>query len=65
MSAARVRGFRNSIQGNIVEETGAFTKFDTQTGSIVMGLNVQCGGKRHAGASPIREQVEPLAQAEL
>jgi long-chain fatty acid transport protein len=64
MSAAWVHGFRNSIQGNIVEETGAFTKFDTQTDSIVLGLNVQFGGKRRTGGTPIQEQVGPVAQVE-
>ena len=63
MSAAWVHGFRNSIQGNIVQETGAFTKLDTQTDSIVLGLNTQFGGKRHATATPVREQDAPLAQA--
>jgi long-chain fatty acid transport protein len=48
MTAAWVHGFRNSIQGNIKEETGAFSKFDTQLDSIVVGLNVQFGGKRRA-----------------
>src|SRR5262249_19375111 len=40
-TAAWVHGFRNSIQGNIVQESGAFSKFDTQLDSIVMGMNVQ------------------------
>ena len=46
LSAAWVHGFRNSIQGNVVERSGAFSRFDTQLDSIVMGLNVQFGGKR-------------------
>ena len=50
-SLAYVHGFRNSIQGNVVEETGAFSKFDTQIDSIVLGLNVQFGGKRPPGES--------------
>jgi long-chain fatty acid transport protein len=63
MSAAWVHGFRNSIRGNVVEETGAFTKFDSQIDSIVLGLNIQFGGKRHAGATPVREQAAPLSEA--
>ncbi|MFO0953900.1 MAG: outer membrane protein transport protein [Isosphaeraceae bacterium] len=51
VTAAWVHGFRNSIQGNIVEQTGAFTKFDTQIDSIVVGLNVQFGGRRTASAT--------------
>lgn len=51
-SAAWVHGFRNSIQGNIAEETGAFTKFDTQIDSLVLGLNIRFGGKRTATALP-------------
>jgi long-chain fatty acid transport protein len=45
LSAAWVHGFRNAIQGNLVQETGAFSRFDTQLDSIVMGFNVQFGGK--------------------
>lgn len=58
LSAAWVHGFRNSVQGDVVEETGAFTKFDTQIDSIVMGLNVQFGAKRRqttTGAEPSGE----------
>ena len=40
-----MHGFRNSVQGNIAEETGEFTKFDTQYDSIVAGLNIRYGGK--------------------
>ena len=59
-----MHGFRNSIQGDIAEETGAFTKFDTQYDSIVAGLNIRYGGKRRAGATPAREQAKPLAEAD-
>ena len=51
LSTAWVHGFRNSVQGDVVEETGAFTKFDSQIDSIVMGLNVQFGAKRRQAAS--------------
>lgn len=44
-SAAWVHGFRNSIQGGVKEEPGAFTKLDVQTDSIIAGLNIQFGGK--------------------
>lgn len=64
LSAALVHGFRSSVQGNVVEETGAFSKFDTQYDSIVAGLNIRFGGKRRARATPAREQSGPLAGAE-
>jgi long-chain fatty acid transport protein len=64
LSAAWVHGFRNSIQGDIAEELGAFTKFDSQTDSIVMGLNVRFGGKRRPSAAPTEDQAEPLAATE-
>lgn len=56
LSAAWVHGFRNSIQGDVVEETGAFTKIDSQIDSIVMGLNVQFGAKRRQAASGAAEE---------
>jgi long-chain fatty acid transport protein len=59
LSSAWVHGFRNSIQGNVVEESGAFSRFDSQLDSIVLGLNVQFGGKRRAGELPTREQPGP------
>ncbi|MDG3002559.1 OmpP1/FadL family transporter [Paludisphaera mucosa] len=46
VTSAWVHGFRNAIQGDIVEETGAFTKIDSQLDSIVLGLNVQFGARR-------------------
>jgi long-chain fatty acid transport protein len=63
-SAAWVHGFRNSIQGNVAEETGAFSKFDTQYDSIVLGLNVQFGGKRPATGVPTQALSEPVTLAE-
>ncbi len=62
LSAAWVHGFRNSIQGNIVEETGAFTKFDSQIDSIIVGINVRFGGRRRGGTAPARDAAEPVAQ---
>jgi long-chain fatty acid transport protein len=56
LSAAWVHGFRNSIQGNLKEETGAFSKFDTQLDSIVLGLNVQFGGKRQTETLSVPQQ---------
>ncbi len=64
LSAAWVHGFRNAIQGDIVEETGAFTRFDTQYDSIVVGLNIQFGGKRHASGAPAPERLASLEEAE-
>jgi long-chain fatty acid transport protein len=55
LSAAWVHGFRNAIQGNIAEERGVFSKFDTQYDSLVMGLNVQFGGKRPPRTPPAGE----------
>jgi hypothetical protein len=63
-SAAWVHGFRNSIQGNVAEETGAFSKFDTQYASIVLGLKVQFRGKRRATGVPTQAPSEPVTLAE-
>jgi long-chain fatty acid transport protein len=62
LTGAWVHGFRNSVQGNIVEESGAFSKFDTQYDSIVLGLNVQFGGPRRANA-PTVARAEGSARA--
>ena len=45
-SAAWVHGFRNSISGPVGQIPGASAAIDTQTDSIVAGLNIQYGGKR-------------------
>jgi long-chain fatty acid transport protein len=52
LSLAWVHGFRNSIQGGIREEALAIAKMDTQYDSIVLGLNIQFGGRRRASAAP-------------
>jgi long-chain fatty acid transport protein len=64
LSSAYVHGFRNSIQGNVVEETGAFSKFDTQLDSIVLGLNIQFGGRRRTGTNSIQEKVGAVARTD-
>lgn len=63
VTAAYVHGFRNSLQGNLVEQTGAFSRFDTQYDSLVMGLNVQFGGKRGPVVIPAQAPAEPVAVA--
>ena len=45
-SAAWVHGFRNSISGPVGQIPGASTTIDTQTDSIIAGLNIKFGGKR-------------------
>ena len=64
LSSAYVHGFRNSIQGNIVEEAGAFSKFDSQLDSIVMGLNVRFGGKRSTPTPAIQDKVAAVTATE-
>ena len=45
-SAAWIHGFRNSIQGGVEQLPGAFTRLDTQTDSLIVGLNIRFGGMR-------------------
>ena len=45
-SAAWVHGFRNSISGPVGQIPGASATLDTQTDSIIAGLNIKFGGKR-------------------
>lgn len=46
LSLAWVHGFRNSIEGGVEQLPGATAKFDTQTDSLVAGLNIQFGGTK-------------------
>jgi hypothetical protein len=61
LTGAWVHGFRNAIQGTILQERGAFTKFDTQYDSIVLGLNVQFGAKRRTKEISIPAVPVPVA----
>lgn len=64
LTSAWVHGFRNSIQGDVLEESGASTKFDSQTDSIVVGLNVQFGPKRRKATSGPEPRGEIVAAEE-
>lgn len=64
LSAAWVHGFRNAIQGNVIQETGAFSRFDTQLDSIVMGLNIQFGAKRSRSGGAPSLGTEPASSSE-
>jgi long-chain fatty acid transport protein len=67
LTGAWVHGFRNSIAGNVSQIPGGFARFDVQTDSIVLGLNVSFGGRRRKGPAPqpmAPPVVETLAQAE-
>jgi long-chain fatty acid transport protein len=55
LSAAWVHGFRDDIEGRVVQLPGASAKLDSQIDSIVLGLNVQFGAPRRAGARPAVE----------
>jgi long-chain fatty acid transport protein len=61
LSAAWVHGFRNAVQGGVLEDVGAFTKLDTQYDSIVAGLNVQFGGKRRSPGASRHAEAPPAA----
>jgi long-chain fatty acid transport protein len=59
-TAAWVHGFRNAISGGVVQLPGASTRLDTQTDSLVFGLNIQFGRKRKVTpASAPEEYVVP------
>ena len=53
-TAAWVHGFRNAISGGVEQLPGAMTKLDTQTDSLIFGLNIQFGRSRKpsSGQSP-------------
>jgi long-chain fatty acid transport protein len=50
LSLAWVHGFRASNEGSILQLPGSSVKFDAQTDSIVLGINVQFGGTRRTVA---------------
>ncbi len=59
-TAAYVHGFRNSITGAVKELPAASNRLDTQSDSLVFGLNIQFGRSRKAGlSSPPEEYVMP------
>lgn len=51
-TVAYVHGFRNSITGSVTQIPGGSTRLDTQTDSLVVGLNIQFGKKRKPGLVP-------------
>ncbi len=60
-SAAWVHGFRNSITGGVEQIPGGSARIDTQSDSIVLGVNIQFGKVRKFGASPGEETVVPAS----
>lgn len=58
-SLAWVHGFRNELEGPILEIPGASVKFDTQVDSIQLGLNIQFGGRRKAARAAAPGADEP------
>ena len=60
LSMAWVHGFRNSIEGGVVEFPGASTKIDSQIDSIVAGLNIQFGNPRRPVHRPPALESGPL-----
>jgi long-chain fatty acid transport protein len=60
VSAAYVHGFRNAISGGVEQIPGASARFDTQTDSIVMGLNIKFGAARKPAASPVEVDSDPM-----
>jgi long-chain fatty acid transport protein len=58
-STAWVHGFRNQIEGGVAELPGASTKIDSQTDSIIAGLNIQFGGKRRRGSAAMSGESGP------
>jgi len=62
-SAAWVHGFRNSISGPVGQIPGASATLDTQTDSILAGLNIQFGASRKnkLPALPTTDPLQPIA----
>jgi long-chain fatty acid transport protein len=61
LSVAWTHGFRNSIQGDVKELPGAFTRFDTQVDSIQLGFNIRFGASRRAAAESELAAVTPAS----
>ena len=55
-TVAWVHGFRNEISGGISQIPGASARFDVQTDSLMLGLNVQFGKKRKLGPAPAADE---------
>ena len=55
-TTAWVHGFRNAISGGVEQLPGASTRLDTQTDSLVFGLNVQFGRTRKVTPSTAPEE---------
>ena len=62
-STAWVHGFRNAIEGGVEQLPGASTKIDSQTDSIIAGLNIQFGGKRRGRPAAMSEESGPGSDA--
>jgi long-chain fatty acid transport protein len=63
MSVAYVHQFRNTMSGTIAQIPGTSVREDVQVDSIVMGLNVQFGGKRRPKNEPEYVVPAPVAPA--
>jgi long-chain fatty acid transport protein len=60
-SVAWMHGFRNSIEGPILQIPGASVRFDTQVDTLLLGLNVQFGGCRTPKPAASIAAHEPIA----
>jgi long-chain fatty acid transport protein len=60
-SLAWLHGFRNALEGPILQIPGASVKFDTQVDSIQVGLNVQFGGQPKATRAAAPSAGDPAA----
>jgi long-chain fatty acid transport protein len=54
-TAAWMHGFRNAIEGSILQVPDSSTRLDMQFDSIVAGLNITFGGRRHERTAGARE----------
>ena len=59
LSAAWVHGFRNAIEGPIVQIPGSSARLDAQMDSLVLGLTIQYGAKRNVSTEPAVPAIAP------
>jgi long-chain fatty acid transport protein len=53
LSLAWMHGFRNSIEGPVVQERGASTRLDAQLDTLWTGLNITFGGSKRSRPEPV------------
>jgi long-chain fatty acid transport protein len=63
LSLAWMHGFRNSIEGTVLQERGVSTRLDAQADTLWTGLNITFGGSKRPQPEPAPDLAPPVPPA--